>query len=72
MTLTEFRKIIKGLPGNMDIAIEVSEDSIEEVCGITNVIKVKFNDTGKEKFVFVIKPCSCTVEDAIMDGINMN
>lgn len=42
MTLTEFRKMIKGMPGNMDIAIEVSEESIMPVCSNPNVIKIKF------------------------------
>lgn len=59
MTLTEFRKMIKGMPGNMDIAIEVSDESIMPVCSNPNVIKIKFNDTNEERFVFVIKPCTC-------------
>lgn len=72
MTLKEFRKIIKDLPDNMDIAIEVNGESIEPVCDKTNVVKVKFNDNGEERFVLIIKPCTCSIEDVIMDGINLN
>lgn len=71
MTLREFRKIIKGLPGDMDIAIEVDSESIQPVCSKTNVVKIKFDDTNEERFVFVINPCYCEEEDLLND-LNLN
>lgn len=62
----------KRLASNMDIAIEVNGESIEPVCDKTNVVKVKFNDNGEERFVLIIKPCTCSIEDVIMNGINLN
>lgn len=71
MTLTEFRKIIKGLPGNMDIAIDTEDESIQPVCGITDVINIQFNDTKEKRFVLVIKPCRCH-EEELVDNVCLN
>jgi hypothetical protein len=67
MTLDFFRKLTRDLPGQMDIAIEVGEESIMPVCAKTNVVQVKFNDTGEERFVLVIKPCECEIECGQVD-----
>lgn len=72
MTITEFRKIIKGLPGQMDLAIEIDGDTIEPVCGITDVMQVQFNDTKEKRFVLVIKPCRCEQEQEEMALARLN
>lgn len=72
MTLTEFRKIIKGLPGAMDIAIEVSGESLMPICPNTDVIQIQFNDTKEKTFVLVIKPCICELEKQKLCNISLN
>lgn len=62
MTLKEFREIIYGLPDEFDIAIGLDE-SLEPVCGDTEIIQVEFNDTKEKRMVFVIKPCYCDDEE---------
>lgn len=72
MTLAEFRKIIKGLPGAMDIAIEINEESLMPICPNTNVVQLQFNDTKEKRFVLVIKPCKCQVEMEKLCNFNLN
>lgn len=71
MTLTEFRKIIKGLPGAMDIAIEEGE-GLMPICPNTNVLQIQFNDTKEKAFVLVIKTCPCQVEKEKLCNVNLN
>lgn len=72
MNIKEFRKLIKGLPGGMDIAIATSEEHLMPICPNTNVIEVQFNASNDKTFVFVIKPCACEVEKAKLDQISLN
>lgn len=72
MTITEFRKLIKGLPGSMDIAIATSDEQLMPICHNTQVIEVKFIASKDKTFVFVIKPCACEVEKAKLDQISLN
>lgn len=72
MTLTEFRKLIKGLPGSMDIAIATSDEHLMPICPNTEVLEVQFNASKDKTFVFVIKPCKCEVEKAKLDIISLN
>lgn len=72
MTLTEFRKIIKGLPGAMDIAIETGEESLMPICPNTEVIQIQFNGTKEKTFVLVIKPCICQIQKEKLCDISLN
>ncbi len=73
MTLKEFRKIIRGLPGEMDIAIDTEDGSLEPICGNIEVVELKFNETEEKRFVLVIKPCRCEEEvEELTENINLN
>lgn len=60
MTVRELKQMLKGIPGDFDIAMGDGENSLTPICGTdSGVIQVEFNDTKKKVFVFVLTPCSC-------------
>lgn len=72
MTVTELRKLIKGLPGFMKVVVGVDE-SLEDICtGNAGVTCVEYNDTKEKDFLLVLPQCECKLQgcDITANGLN--
>lgn len=73
MTIKQLRGMLKGLPGDFDIAMDNGENSLIPICPTdSHVCQIQFDDTKEKIFVFVLCPCSCDgIGDNTLD-INLN
>lgn len=60
MTIKQFRKLIKYLPGNMEIFIPFGEDLISACAENTEVFELETENGIKD--VLIVVPCSCHEE----------
>ncbi len=72
MTVKELMKILKKLPKDFDVAIEIDDESIAPICEDTDVIKVTFTDDNTEKMILVLRPCEFVEEKLDEVDINLN
>lgn len=74
MTIKQLRKLLKGLPQNIDIAIECSEEELMPICPTdSGIIQIQFNESKEKRLVFVLCPCSCDVEaENVESEISLN
>lgn len=60
MTVKELKKILKAIPNDFDIAIEINDYSIMPICPTdSGIVEIEFNDNKKKAFIFVLRQCSC-------------
>lgn len=60
MTVRELKKMLKDIPGEFDIAMDVGEGSLMPICPTdSGVAQLEFNDNKKKIFCFVLVQCSC-------------
>lgn len=60
MTVSELRKILKGLPSSMEVCV-VDNDNVYAACNGTTGITV-LNIDGKDQHSLLITPCKCHEE----------
>jgi hypothetical protein len=60
MTVKELKKILKDIPGDFDIAMDMGDESLMPICPTdSHIAQLEFNDSKKKIFVFILCPCSC-------------
>lgn len=72
MTVSEMRKLLKGLPGTMNIVTPLDDETFVTVCAEnSSVIEWEDEETGEVEEILLLVGCSCKDEcDIQIDGIN--
>lgn len=71
MTIKKSRKLLKGLPSDMEVALELANSSFVPVCeGFSNIIEIEDIRTGDKDFILLLQPCTCENEDIDLSHID--
>lgn len=63
LTVSDLRKIIKGVPGGVKVVLGIGE-SLEDICAAKmGFTMVKYDDTGEKDMLLILPICTCSEDE---------
>lgn len=73
MTIKQLKKLIKGLPDNLNIVMMVDEEIFKPVCALNSqIVDLEDEETNETQKIIVLCPCVCGEEDCEIEQGEIN